>query len=173
MNHLYLTALLYLAAVLQMGHVFEFSGSFANPAWVWLVLVAAVRRVEGSALLIWGAGVGLCADCVSASPLGLQLICGVIFAGWMSKSSAELSHPRPVFVAALTGIVTFLAATIVLAWTLFASGSPVVTPDQLQAYFAPALSTAAAAFVLELTRAAGTRLMRFIPGSIHAVYSTR
>ncbi|MEX0728250.1 MAG: rod shape-determining protein MreD [Planctomycetaceae bacterium] len=172
MKHFYLAALLYLAAVLQMGNFLNIAGWFANPAWVWLVLIAAVRHVERPAVMVWGAVIGLCADCVSAGPLGLQLICGVILAGWLSTSASDLSRSRPFYVAFLAGIAVLLASMIVLSWTVL-SGAQMMSRDELSSFFAPASSTALAAFILELCRGGWFWLIRLSPRTSYAGYAAR
>ncbi|MEX1230310.1 MAG: rod shape-determining protein MreD [Planctomycetaceae bacterium] len=172
MKHYLLAALLYVAAALQMGGILHLADWFVNPAWVWLVLIAAVRHVERPAVMVWGAVIGLCADCVSAGPLGLQLICGVILAGWLSASASDLSRSRPFYVAFLAGIAVLLASMILLSWTLL-SGAQMMSRDELPSFFAPASSTALVAFILELCRAGWLRVIRLSPRTSYVGYAAR
>ncbi|MDA0834468.1 MAG: rod shape-determining protein MreD [Planctomycetota bacterium] len=173
MKHYYLAALLYIAAVLQMGDVVRFGEWFPNPVWIWLVLVAAVRHVDRPAVLVWGGVIGLCADCISAGPLGLQLICGVMIAGWMTTGRNALSPPRPIYVAVAAGMIVLMTAALQLSWSVFSSGSTMLGRDQLFSYFAPAWSTACAALIWELGRAGWFRLLRLTSRFHYAGYATR
>ncbi|MFN0199362.1 MAG: rod shape-determining protein MreD [Planctomycetaceae bacterium] len=157
MKHFILLALLYTAAVLQLGHLFPEHLSYLEPRWVWLLMFLNVRLMEKPAVLCWGAAIGLCADCLGSNPLGLQLICGVIFAGILSDDRSQVASARPLRV----GIAAFLMVTLtefvhVTMSVLFQAESAAMI--EWRNLLAPALATMGFAVVTECLRGGFARL---------------
>lgn len=79
-RHLAMLCLIYLALVLQTGMGRDFPG-FGLPLWLpGIVLVICVRKIQGSACLVWAGLLGLGLDCQSLTPLGVHLATATIIA---------------------------------------------------------------------------------------------
>ncbi len=159
-KHFILLALLYAAAVLQLGHLFPEKLLHLEPRWVWLLMFLNVRLMEKPAVLCWGAAIGLCADCLGSGPLGLQLICGVIFAGYLSDRSSSVAGVRPIHIGLSAFLMVTLAEFVKVIWSvLFLSESAAMI--EWWSSMTPALATMGFAIVVECLRGGLARLFSF------------
>lgn len=88
MHYPALLLLAYVAAVLQTNaELNSVLGMFA-PNLLMLVLVTAAMKIRGWPAIVWAAGLGLLADCLTAERLGVQMICATL-AAWLIQRALD------------------------------------------------------------------------------------
>ncbi|MCH8830206.1 MAG: hypothetical protein IID45_11575 [Planctomycetes bacterium] len=77
MKHVCLAITTYAALVLQTGWSARLTAGDILPVFLPLMIVVAIFGLKGPAALVWAAVIGLLGDCLTAEPLGIEMLCAL------------------------------------------------------------------------------------------------